>query len=297
MNDRITCPKPGIYRGVPFSEYLRWDAFSKSLVLPMLRSPAHMMAKIEHPDESSQLTNGSLVDTLLFEPSTFDSRYVVQPDTYGSLDTLPAENKPWNNNAKVCKDWNAAQQAAGLTIVKQADIDKAMIQVNAVKSHKAASQLLQRGEAQVSLVWQDEETGIICKARPDWAVEHKVIVDLKTTKDGSSQKFPYAMHEHGYAIQAWMYLEGWEAIQGEWLQFGIIAVENEYPYKVAAYAVEPEAIDVGERMARRAMVKYAECLESGEWPGYSQCIEPITLPYWVLKQELGDEVRHDTTGI
>src|ERR1051325_501597 len=61
----------------------------------------------------------------------------------------------------------------------QFDIVRAI--AGSIRAHPIASEAFRAGEAEVTLVWQDPDTGVPCKARPDYLPTHgRWLVDLKT---------------------------------------------------------------------------------------------------------------------
>jgi len=140
-------------------------------------------------------------------------------------------------------------------------------------------------EPERSAWWEDAETGLLCKGRFDEIGRRAgVIVDLKTTRDASREAFSRAIYTIGYYIQAAHYIAGAKALGIDADRFGIIAVEKDPPYAVAIYEVSGAALYDGERERRKLLELYAQCEESGEWPGYPQEVVEIDLPVWAPNQ-------------
>lgn len=70
-----------------------------------------------------------------------------------------------------------------------------------------------------------------------------------------------------------------------------MTVEKLPPFAVAVYRIDEDALEAGRRMYRRALRLWAECLDRGIWPGYSDRIESISLPAWALNQD-DEELDH-----
>jgi hypothetical protein len=157
---------------------------------------------------------------------------------------------------------------------------------DAVLTHPTASFLLSDdGAVELSIVWLDKETGLLCKCRLDkYSAGLKAITDLKTTTDASPDKFSRAIYDYGYEIQGAHYLNGAAAAGIDATTFGIIAVENDAPWCVAVYELEPEAIGLGYDQARRLMQRYAECRRAGKFPGYPTEINRIGVPTWAANK-------------
>ena len=108
-------------------------------------------------------------------------------------------------------------------------MDAALAMAAAVRSHQAAAELLRDGQAEQSFWWDDADTGLRCKCRPDW-LNGATVIDLKTTTDASPAGFAKSCATFRYHVQASHYLAGLPAER-----FIFIAVEKVYPYAVGVY--------------------------------------------------------------
>ena len=131
------------------------------------------------------------------------------------------------------------------------------------------------------MFWEDEETGLQCKCRPDiWA--GKVIVDLKTTEDASPEGFSRSIQTYGYGIQAAHYLAGAGSGSGA-DAFIFVAVEKKAPYAVAVYELDPLSLEICETKRRALLEYWANCREADMYPAYSDECQLISLPAWAMK--------------
>jgi hypothetical protein len=62
----------------------------------------------------------------------------------------------------------------------------------------------------------------------------------------------------------------------------LIVQEKSAPFLVSVCFPDRESIEAGGLLARDAINTYAECVESGVWPGYSDQGVPVSLPPWEL---------------
>jgi len=284
---RIPPPDPGIYENIPFGQYLSWDALSQSACKPLDRSPLHYQAWLRIQENTPALRVGSITDTLVFEPGLFEENYCVRPRTYTND---KGEVKPWRANAKVCMAWMDDAEMLGKIIITPGEYDEAARMAKSVRAHPAAADALSSGQAQLSMVWIDKDTGVVCKGRLDWLCSLGIF-DLKTTKEGGPLPHQYSreMNTYGYHIQAAFYVDGYEACTGRAVHFHHIVAEKKGPRAVAVYRIEPPSIEAGRGIYKRALHTYKGCCERNEWPGYSHFIEPINIPTYALRDELGDE--------
>jgi len=282
---KIPAPEPGLHFDIPFGQYLSWDAVNQSACKPMDITPAHYVAYLTKNENTPALRVGSLTDTLVFEPKLFAERFDVTPRSYVNSD---GDTKPWRGNANVCKEWVAESAVSGKTILTPKEHDEAVRLSQAVFKHRAGGELLAKGQAQISMVWVDEVTGVLCKGRLDWLTD-EAIVDLKTTIDASEDGFPSQINKYRYHVQAAFYKDGYKAITGLDRPFIIIAAEKGSPWGVHVVEVQPPSLETGRSMYRRALSKFRECQDTNNWHGYSQFVEPIDIPLWAIRQELGKE--------
>lgn len=164
----------------------------------------------------------------------------------------------------------------------------------AVMAHPAASRLLALpGKAEQSVYWIDQQTGVLCRCRPDfWAQEAAIVVDVKTTEDASEDAFKNSIGRYGYDTQDAMYNDGIQEATGKPLKaFVFLAVEKtacvvEGQAKgVAVYRLKDEARQLGRAKYRADLAVYAKCEETGHWPGYGTgVIQEIDLPNWQYAQ-------------
>jgi hypothetical protein len=178
-----------------------------------------------------------------------------------------------------------AALAAGKTVLSADDAATVRDMATSLRRNAFASAALTNGEPEVTLAWQDKETGVWCRARPDFLpAKRKIIPDLKTAADGSPDAFARAIASFGYHIAAAHYMAGIEAIYGErptnWLH---VVIEKEAPYAVSLYELPAEDIEIGEDLRRRALRTFADCLAADRWPAYAADVTPVGLAGWARK--------------
>jgi hypothetical protein len=216
---------------------------------------------------------GSAVHTHVLELDQWDARYVTAPEGINRR----------TNAGKA--EWQAFETAAtGRTVLSRTDAELVMRMGHSVFRHPAAAMLLAMpGKAETTHMWIDEATGLQCKCRPDWLTDDgSLIVDLKTTEDASPSGFRKSIANFRYFVQASWYLDGVERSTGKRPeQFIFLCVEKRAPYACAVYAADVEMIEAGAAAAARDLEVLATCRQANAWPGYSDQIEPISLPPWM----------------
>jgi len=242
------------------------------------RSPLHYWARYVdpnriEPEPTAAMLLGTAVHSCVLELDQWDQRYVAAPE---GIDRRTKAGK------ELFAAWEA--EAAGRIVISRSDLDQVHAMARAVYTHPAAAMLLKLpGNAETTHMWIDAATGLQCKCRPDWlTTDGSLIVDLKTTEDASPAGIRKSIANFRYHVQAAWYLDGIErAIGRRPEQFLFVCVEKRAPYACAVYAADAEMIDAGAKQARLDLDTLAVCKAADAWPGYSDQIEPISLPAWM----------------
>jgi hypothetical protein len=261
----------GIYRDVP-NEIYHGDrsAVSSSSLKLVLRSPAHFIALQEEPEESTVAKDfGTALHSALLEPEKYRELYVAKP-------TIDKRTKSGKALAETI-----AVELAGKMQISPASMAEIEAMVASARRHPRVIEMLQDGEAEVSYVWKDEATGILCKCRPDW-LNTEAIWDLKSCIDASEVGFSRACAKYKYHVSAAYYVEGVRKLTGKTLPFRFVASEKDPPYAVAVYEASEAFLRSGRRLVRQALDRLQDCRERGHWPSYQPegRIEQLELPRW-----------------
>jgi len=272
-------PATGLHRGVPFGVYREWDSTNHSKISGMAETPMHCRWNIDHDEaDTASLALGRATHMAVFEPSAYAKEVVIAPD----VDRRTKAGK---------EDWAAFVAASvGKTVIDREDAEKIAAMCANIRKHPAAAMLIDApGECELSMVWKDEETGLLCKGRIDKLITldgRPTVIELKTARSASRRGFGGAINEYGYHAQAAMYAAGYAACTGQTPDHVFVAVENEGPHAVACYTLNDQSAQTGQILFREWIKRYAECLRTGIWPGYSEDIEVIDIPHWALADEV-----------
>ncbi len=259
--------------GLPFAQYLAIDAISAHGLMQMERSPAHYRASLAAPRAPSAAQQlGTLTHLAILEPDEFARRVRIEPDVNRRTNAGKAELAEWQASLPDDAEIASAEQHALALAMREA-----------VLAQPFARALLDAGRAETTLLWTDAETGVACKARPDWLPEgHAVILDLKTAADASPAAFARAAGNFKYHVQESFYLDAARAVLNADLAFLFLVVETAPPHAVALYQLDDEARRVGAIRCRRAMDRYAECRATETWAGFPIEIQPLSIPPFAL---------------
>ncbi len=269
-------PEPGTYSNIPFGDYCAWRALNASRLKLAARSMKHYHEFVQ-PDNDN-LVLGRADHTATLEPDRFPLEFTV-------WDGATRRGKVWD----AFKEANAAKSI--LTKTQYADILKMR---DAVRGDAVAGPIVSgTGAAEVSIVWVDEPTGILCKGRLDW-IAGGVIYDLKTARDISPRRFANACVDYGYDISAAFYTDGWRAATGEEATMELICVEKSAPWDVVVVPLGDDAIEAGRAKYRKLIDQVSHCRQRGEWPGIAGgCKVPLRYPEWAKPENDAAELVID----
>lgn len=267
----------GLHAEVPHEAYHKRElgVASKSALDKIHKAPAVYKTWVDgtlddDDEESEALVFGGMLHCAVLEPERFYREYVVAPD-FG--------NCTYKENKAARNAWRAENAGRKEVTAKQYRMIQGM--GDAVRRHPIAGKLFTGGEAEVTLSWVDEATGLRCKGRADYyKPAHRAAVDLKSTLDASEKGLKKSSASFGYHRQDAMYRQGFAAAGKPIDFFVFVAVEKTPPYLIAMFEHDAEAIGRGHASIRADMETMAECLKTNVWPGYSQSIQTIGLPKW-----------------
>jgi exodeoxyribonuclease VIII len=235
--------------------------------------PAKALWKMQHPEadeDTDALAVGDATHVAVLEPERFARQYVKRPKFDGRTNAGKAAMAGWAaehpNAAPLTPDqWD---EAVGLRDNSQ--------------KHPVARELLSgKGRNEVTLIWTDPETKLLCKGRLDRITRYDnraAVVDLKTARNGSLRGFAKAAADFCYFWQAAFYLDALNLLAPGARRFFHIILEKEPPYLVAVREMEEPSLREGRAQYRRALNTMAACRASGKWPGYFDGIEPFDIP-------------------
>lgn len=269
--------KPGIY-DLSIDDYHLGPGISRSGLMEFKRSPYHYWYRYLNPDykpESSTPAQiiGNALHTLILEPNQFENRYFVLPE----FNKTTKEGKAY---------WLKIQSELGqreTLSMNHFKIAEAMAE--SFRKHELASQFLEKAKVEQSIYWIDPDTNILCKCRPD-ILRSNLVVDLKTTQDGSARSFSKTVYNYGYHIQAAMIQEALKELKQTIIKdFLFLVIEKSAPYAISIYQLDEASIEQGRYEFKQLLMRYKHCLETNEWPAYT--IQTISIPRYAF-QILGE---------
>ena len=257
---------------------------SSTAIGRFIKSPAHYKAWLDGStgeESSAPLDFGRGFHCAALEPDVFARKYAVEPD-FGSCRKNDADGTTTEQGKenKARRDTWRSQNAFAALI--SADDWVAMSgMAKSIREHPIAGELISCGEAELTALWTDEETGLRCKARADYyRRDLRTIIDIKTTTDASPHEFERSVAKWGYHRQRALYGDGFAACGAPVDNFVFLVVEKTPPYAVGLYVLDLEGVVRGRESVRAAMTSLADCLRADVWPAYSPKIVTLSVPKW-----------------
>ncbi|AEL19969.1 exonuclease VIII [Mycobacterium phage Charlie] len=208
---------------------------------------------------------------------------VLDPSVHG----LKANGEPSEKPTATAMWRNAEAEARkqGKVPIHIADFTRAYDMAERVRQHPTAGPIFAdtEGQAEVALYHTDPETGVRLRGRIDWLTND--IDDYKTSTTANPAELKVKFYKLGYFMQAAWYIDLLVALGfAENPRFRFIVQEKEPPYVVTPIEYDDDAIAEGRRRNRQAIRLYAECMETGRWPGYSDDVVTLSLPAWGARE-------------
>lgn len=263
----VSTLKPGAYLDVPFEEYLKLPALSNSLLCGFDRSPGFKeWNKVAPYDTEADSAGdlGTLVHTLVLEPESLADRYLV----------LPKLSMRKNEDKEKVEEYTEKARALGLIAVKQDIFKKAQLMADSMMAHPDMRAWLKaaNGYSEVTILWRDIETGMLCKARCDRLVfvsGGAAIFDVKTIARIEKLNRWY-VQDYGYDCQRQHYIEAVDSLGlGQtWFYFGFVSSALSLKrYPVRYVELSCELIAAAHEKQRERLNKYKQCTEFNSFTG------------------------------
>jgi hypothetical protein len=290
---------PEVYfapQGGPLSERI----VSKSMLWDFARNPRRWR---DSPPKTitDAMRFGSLVDCLALTPDRYQEAYIVQPETYLSKESArkdaPMIEKPWNWNSNTCKAWRN-DLPSGIESISTYDFNQACRARNSLLARKEFAEMMEGAQTQVGMrinfdqsIHGFDELVIRSKSLMDIVPDRNgkwgsALCDLKMfAKLNTMDDVEREIYNRGYAMQASIYLDTYNALTGEDRnEFFFVFVLSESPYEVAIVELDEEAILAGREWYLSAVKKWAKVVTTGEWESPWDGIQRASLPKWAARK-------------
>ncbi|EBH4418440.1 exodeoxyribonuclease VIII [Salmonella enterica] len=274
-NGNFTVPddiQPGIYYDIPNEAYHAGPGVSKSQLDDIADTPAIYLWRKNAPvdtEKTKSLDTGTAFHCRVLEPEEFSKRFIIAPEFNRRTSAGKEEEKTFLEECA----------RTGITVLTAEEGRKIELMYQSVMALPLGQWLVESaGYAESSVYWEDPETGILCRCRPDKIIpEFHWIMDVKTTAD--IQRFRTAYYDYRYHVQDAFYSDGYRAQFGEIPTFVFLVASTTAEcgrYPVEIFMMGEDAKLAGQREYRRNLQTLAECLNNDEWPA----IKTLSLPRW-----------------
>jgi hypothetical protein len=250
MTDRTELPD-GIYIDLSFAEYLAQRRVSSGDLTKLMEGPSSFWAdswmnpQREEREETDAMKLGRAYHCARLEPDVFEDLFIREMD----VDDMPegsllkdTDYKIWLKNMGEAQTkagetvldrarrveaiggpqtWHAARDewekaCADLTWIGRKQWDEIQRDAARIRMNPELADLISGGMAEVSILWTDPDTGIKCKARPDYLgrdwITHLKTWDLKASGKPANRAIADTFRFNGYYRTGWFYLMGISAM-------------------------------------------------------------------------------------
>ncbi|EMG9444080.1 PD-(D/E)XK nuclease-like domain-containing protein [Escherichia coli] len=264
--------EPGIYYGISNENYHAGPGVSKSQLDDIADTPALYLWRKNAPVDTTKtktLDLGTAFHCRVLEPEEFSNRFIVAPEF----------NRRTNAGKEEEKAFLMECASTGKTVITAEEGRKIELMYQSIMALPLGQWLVESaGHAESSIYWEDPETGILCRCRPDKIIpEFHWIMDVKTTAD--IQRFKTAYYDYRYHVQDAFYSDGYEAQFGVQPTFVFLVASTTVEcgrYPVEIFMMGEEAKLAGQQEYHRNLRTLADCLNTDEWPA----IKTLSLPRW-----------------
>ena len=277
--------KPGVY-DMPAETYhadpTPEPSLSASIAWTLIdRSPLHAWTK--HPRLNPDFEP---VVKAVFDLGSAAHNMVLRQDSW--REEIEIIDKPdWRT--KGAREARDEAHAAGRHPVLREQYENLDRMVGVLERHPQAGRAFTGGKPEQSLFWQDPDTGIWMRCRPDYEPSKPAAPwpDFKTTQEGRPDRWDRRFTlDHGGVMRAAFYEEGIRRCYGvERPTLYYVVQEIAAPYAVTVRVVDSdsELMKIGRAMLRKAVTFWAESLKTGQWPCY-ELTGVLALPHWAENQ-------------
>ncbi|HAW5517864.1 TPA: exodeoxyribonuclease VIII [Escherichia coli] len=264
--------EPGIYYGISNENYHAGPGVSKSQLDDIADTPALYLWRKNAPVDTTKTKTfdlGTAFHCRVLEPEEFSNRFIVAPEF----------NRRTNAGKEEEKAFLMKCASTGKTVITAEESRKIELMYQSVMALPLGQWLVESaGHAESSIYWEDPETGILCRCRPDKIIpEFHWLMDVKTTAD--IQRFKTAYYDYRYHVQDAFYSDGYEAQFGVQPTFVFLVASTTIEcgrYPVEIFMMGEEAKLAGQLEYHRNLRTLADCLNTDEWPA----IKTLSLPRW-----------------
>ena len=279
------------------------------------QSPWHFWAQSDlnpdrypEPEQSDALVLGKAAHALILGDEVFDEHFIYVPKDAPRRPTPQQvkayeEDRATETGRSSVEFWSDFDvRAAGRAILTDVQIQRIGYMAENIRRCPEAVEALTGRLTEISMIWQDEITGVWVKSRPDVIPDNGAdFADLKTFAPRSKtiqRSVHQAITDHGYAMQMALAAMGAEVVFGNTAaRCVLVMAQSSPPYTVTPVLLDEDALYWGRVMVRHGIDTFARCLEAGHWPMPVEGILTYSLPDSALHRFSEMQARGDLPNL
>lgn len=244
--------KPGIY-DQSNEEYHSGPGYSSTNLIDCTSySPGHMKHwKLNPTKPTPSMIEGTMLHEALIEPELFKGKYMV------------ADGRSKEGKALIEANPDKIK-------VSEATLNKVIAMRDSVLKHTNIKSLIAGAQIEKAIYWNDVDTGLLCKTKPDiLRTDLGLIIDIKTIDSGALWNVKRAIRDYKYHLSAAFYTDGVNTIlNGCIKEFMFFFIEKEAPHGVRKIILSLSDLEKGFNEYKESLLKIKQCEDSGHWPLY-----------------------------
>ncbi len=230
-------------------------------------------------DQKKQFDFGNAFELALLDNTNYLKKVATLPDQQwvDEIQTINEDSKnPRNTNYYKDRYKAFMKENEGKYIINDSgdhSFDSIEEMLSSCYQDSTIQALVKNTEYQLSLFWTDPETGLKLKTRPDICKRKKnVVVNLKTTLDGSPSAFSYDLKKYEYPLQACIEMLGCleTGLMERIDNYFWLVVEKVPPFNATIYEFADSDIKACMDSTKYHLNKIAKGMKENKFPGYTQ---------------------------
>ena len=285
--------KPGLYREIPFPDYLADPADEPSLTSSLVRNILSTAPRKVW--ENTPRLNGNAVAKTSDRFDLGTTAHGLFIGVGGNLIVIDADSYR-SKEAKAIRD---QAYADGKTPVLRKDFERADAMATAALAelgeHEDIGPILKEGiMREPTFIWR--EAGVWCRCRPDlWDEATNTVIHYKTTgTELSPNTISGFAARSGWDLTAAHYEAGIMSHTGKAPRQLFAVQETEAPHMVLVIELGSVFMEVAKMRRKRALTVWGRCLASNIWPAWPTKTLILDCPEWHERQmtDAKDADRH-----
>ena len=298
----MNVPDPGIYRPdeVPMDVYHNeWDIIGRSALRQLDEGvPADLKRYLARKVEPTAAMNvGTAFGLALLEPEEFSRRVIERPAFSGPQ--APEEFRGKGARERIAEWKEAHRDYIQLAPDEWAWVAAAVATTKRTPAYQRLMSTTHKIEH--SIVWDDADTGLRVKARPDlWLPDVGCTADLKVTsgaltdRELGSYVVSYYAHLQGAMCMRGLIANG-KPFRAHHLIFvsraGDTPLCRVVTMKIDEATQDPSWLELGEAQFDALLAEYAACVRADQWEDYGDRGTVLPVPAYAASKRLTYQER------